>query len=62
MFIGGNNLANISQMNAIAENCPKYERIVNENNTKSCKNCLHWSDNDCEINIYNEVLSSLDQT
>ena len=28
----------------------------------SCETCIHWEDNRCNIDLFDEVLTSLDQT
>lgn len=62
-------MANEMQMKMIAVNCPGYEPVRNDvtntigaENSKSCGNCHNWQDNKCVVDLYDKVLSSLDQT
>ncbi|HQE06106.1 MAG: hypothetical protein WBJ82_09785 [Tepidanaerobacteraceae bacterium] len=59
------------QLRSVGEMCPGYVQSRNiswtlaaENieNDVSCETCLHWKDNRCKIDLFDEVLSSLDQT
>jgi len=59
------------QLRSVGEMCPGYVQAHNiswtlaaEDNEKevSCETCIHWKDNRCKINLFDEVLSSLDQT
>lgn len=57
------------QMEHIAVECPGYEQVksyvvstIGADEGKSCANCHNWQNNHCVVNLYDKVLSSLDQT
>lgn len=57
------------QLMMVAINCPGYEATNNNftnsigaNNCKSCDNCNNWQNHKCIINLFDEVLTSIDQT
>ncbi|SKA91619.1 hypothetical protein SAMN05428976_11738 [Clostridium sp. USBA 49] len=63
------NTAGEEQMMMVAANCSGYEAISNAMtnsiggcNSKSCSNCKHWSNQNCSINLFDSVLTSVDQT
>lgn len=62
-------MANMEQMMHVANSCPGYNATragivsgIGKENGKSCANCDHWENNRCNINLFDEVLTSLDQT
>lgn len=62
-------MANIQQMMHIANSCPGYSPITSEVtstigacNSKSCTNCHNLKNDKCVVNLYDKVLTSLDQT
>ncbi|HHY42762.1 MAG TPA: hypothetical protein GX514_07945 [Thermoanaerobacterales bacterium] len=59
------------QLRSVGKMCPGYVQAHNiswtlaaENieNEVSCETCIHWKNNKCKINLFDDVLSSLDQT
>ncbi|MCG0275561.1 MAG: hypothetical protein L5655_05260 [Thermosediminibacteraceae bacterium] len=59
------------QLHAVGEACPGYTYAGNETNFDSseeekepvsCENCIHWVRGRCSIDLFDKVLSSLDQT
>ena len=59
------------QLHSVGEMCPGY--LVADNASwmpsmrdseeyVSCETCIHWEDNKCNIGLFDEVLTSLDQT
>jgi len=59
------------QLRSVGEMCPGYVQarniswsLASENIEKdvSCETCIHWKNNKCSINLFDQVLSSLDQT
>lgn len=62
------NTASKEQLMMVAVNCPGYEpteqgvtNTIGASNSKSCDNCNHWEDHKCIINLFDPVLTSLDQ-
>lgn len=62
-------MASIGQMVGVANSCPGYERkdvSFNSNikklDMKSCINCKNLQNNICIKDLYDRVLTSLDQT
>jgi hypothetical protein len=62
------NTASGNQLMMVAVNCPGYDPTRNDvtntmgvENSKSCDNCHHWEDHHCNINLFDPVLTSLDQ-
>lgn len=62
-------MASKDQLMMVAVNCPGYK--ANENNVinsigasncKSCNNCDNWQNHKCVVNLFDEVLTSVDQT
>ncbi|HKM17161.1 MAG: hypothetical protein GX228_06410 [Firmicutes bacterium] len=51
------------QMKLVGETCSEYERET-EAVERSCESCIHWVDEEllCELDIFTEQLTSLDQT
>ncbi len=61
-------MANIQQMVSVGNNCLGYESkaasfeaSIEENNIKSCSNCENFKNNKCVKNLFDRVLTSLDQ-
>lgn len=58
------------QLHAVGEACPGYtyaggDDLVSLEEGKepvSCENCIHWVHGRCTIDMFDKVLSSLDQT
>lgn len=56
------------QLDSVGKMCPGYSfeeslaSIVNENVEVSCETCIHWKKQRCQINLFDTVLTSLDQT
>ena len=48
---------------AVASNCNEFDPVEMDmkNKDASCDICFHWKDY-CDIYIYDEILTSLDQT
>ncbi|MBU5593465.1 hypothetical protein KQI89_17125 [Clostridium sp. MSJ-4] len=62
-------MANIMQMMHVANSCPGYSSTmpnvqsnIGGENSKSCANCSHWENSRCQIDLFDDVLTSLDQT
>lgn len=62
------NTASQNQMVMVAVNCPGYDptcdnvtNTIGAQNSKSCDNCDHWENHKCNINLFDQVLTSLDQ-
>lgn len=62
-------MGNMMQMMHVANCCPGYSATISNiesnmglENSKSCSNCNHWKDKRCNINLFDSVLISLDQT
>lgn len=62
------NTASKEQMMMVAVSCPGYEPIKNNvtntigaEDSKSCGNCRNWQDHKCIVNLFDPVLTSLDQ-
>ncbi|MGB9840665.1 hypothetical protein [Thermovenabulum sp.] len=56
------------QLQSVGRNCPGYAPIEamtnleeNEENVR-CDTCIHWVNGRCDIDLFDEVLESLDQT
>ncbi len=61
-------MANVGQMTSVANNCIGYEAVAGafesnteSPNTKSCTNCENFKNDRCEKNLFDSVLTSLDQ-
>lgn len=59
------------QLHAVGEMCPGYVFIGNtpwmptqdtSDRLVSCETCIHWENNKCNVDLFDKVLSSLDQT
>lgn len=50
-------------MRLVGQTCSEYEREA-EDQERSCGSCIHWVDEQalCELDIFVEQLTSLDQT
>jgi hypothetical protein len=62
-------MARNDQMEHIANSCHGYNPVssgfqsnIGTARSKSCQNCEHFKNEKCEVNLYDKVLSSLDQT
>ncbi|MDI3540651.1 MAG: hypothetical protein PWP66_189 [Thermosediminibacterales bacterium] len=65
-------MARPHQLKAVAQSCPEYiyvgnvrnglSALLNESTDVRCDTCIHWEDGRCNINIYDNILTSLDQT
>ena len=65
------NDASYSQMKAVGESCPGYSPVHAQAGSitnaltagnRSCTLCRNWDRNRCVINLFDKVLTSLDQT
>ena len=64
-------MANSHQLRSVAQSCPEYtyignlgnglSAISNENKDVRCDTCIHWENGKCKIDIYDDILTSLDQ-
>ena len=59
------------QLHSVGEMCPGYLAAHNVSGMSSakasedyvsCETCVHWEDNRCNIDLFDNVLTSLDQT
>ncbi len=59
------------QLNSVGEVCPGYLpadnaswmlSTVDSEKDASCESCIHWEENRCNIDLFDKILSSLDQT
>jgi hypothetical protein len=55
------------QLMAVGSHCADYTTSMenfdqSETANISCENCLNWNGKECRIDVYDDVLSSLDQT
>lgn len=59
------------QLHAVGEMCPGYVNngnvsginpAITEEKTVSCETCIHWDRGRCDINLFDKVLTDLDQT
>lgn len=57
------------QLDTVGKMCPEYNAKEEDsaifqytNFDISCNTCIHWKKGRCEIDLFDEVLSSLDQT
>jgi len=66
-------LSNLQEMRAVAHQCPEYVYIGDaraglmavmdeSSNDVRCDTCVHWENNRCSIDMYDRVLTGLDQT
>ena len=67
------NGASYDQMKAVAQSCPGYNPVRNQAQvtsvlnvtspeTISCASCRHWDGKQCAIDLFDKVLTNLDQT
>lgn len=63
------NTASSDQLMMVAVNCPGYDPTCNNvtntigaENSKSCDNCHNWKDHRCSIDLFDPVITSIDQT
>lgn len=66
---GAAKMESIGQMVGVANSCPGYERKnisfnsgIGNSDTKSCTNCRNLQNGICIKDLYDKVLTSLDQT
>lgn len=58
------------QLHAVGEMCPGYKPLQeflstsakDDDDITSCETCSHWERGKCNIDLFDKVLSSLDQT
>lgn len=57
------------QLMMVAVNCSGYEPLesnvintIGADNCRSCDNCHNWQNQQCVVNMFDKVLTSLDQT
>lgn len=62
-------MANIEQMMSVGNSCYGYTPVgggfsnsIGSNNSKSCSNCKHFKNDKCDVDLFDPVLTSLDQT
>lgn len=62
-------MASKMQLDTVGKMCPGYNAREESSPTFqdidfdiSCNTCVHWKKGLCEIDLFDEVLSSLDQT
>jgi len=62
-------MANIGQMMSVGNSCYGYDPVgegfsssIGASNSKSCSNCRHFVKDKCDIDLFDPVLTSLDQT
>jgi hypothetical protein len=62
-------MARNDQMMHVANSCPGYnptgsgfQSNIGTERSKSCQNCEHFKSERCEVDLYDTVLTSLDQT
>ncbi|SNX55108.1 hypothetical protein [Thermoanaerobacterium sp. RBIITD] len=68
-------MANRDQLRAVGEMCPDFTfddslykngstMSINEAGGRSCEICMHWDTKNqkCKIDVFDDVLTSLDQT
>ena len=56
------------QLMIVATNCPEYSAInsgfsatIGAKYGASCENCHHWEDHKCQVDVFDDVLTSVDQ-
>lgn len=61
-------MASAEQLMSVGENCMGYspffeyfQSSIGAPNTKSCVNCTHFTDGKCDVNLFDKVLTDLDQ-
>ncbi len=56
-------MPSLEEMRMVGESCSQYEP-VDDNLERSCGSCQHWGGEDemCELDIFFDQLTSLDQT
>lgn len=58
-------MASKEQLNSVGESCSYYDNnsitsSVHVSN-RSCETCSHWVNKHCDIDVFDEVLTGLDQ-
>jgi len=56
------NYASSDQLNLVGLSCPKFSTKNVRAKSKSCEVCSHWNGTNCQIKMFDSVLTSLDQT
>jgi len=64
------NYASEDQLTAVAQSCSHFDSRVKSftsitsasAESISCNSCTHWNGTKCTINVFDDVLTSLDQT
>jgi len=53
----------LEEMQMVGETCPEYD-AVDDGEQRSCASCQHWVGDEemCELDIFFDQLTSLDQT
>ncbi|MCR1898722.1 hypothetical protein NSA47_06915 [Irregularibacter muris] len=56
------------QLMIVGTNCPEYNAInpgfsatIGGKYSESCENCHYWENNRCQIDVFDDVLTSIDQ-
>lgn len=63
-----NNSPSREQLMMVAIQCSGYDSLcsnvintVGAENSMSCENCYHWKNHKCSIDLFDPVLTSIDQ-
>jgi len=64
------NYASEDQLTAVAQSCRHFESMSGKfisstsatGENISCNSCRHWNGTKCTINVFDDVLTSMDQT
>ena len=56
-------MPSLEEMQMVGETCPEYD-AVDDGEQRSCASCQHWVGDEemCELDIFFDQLTSLDQT
>lgn len=66
-------MANIEQLMSVGQSCDGYDQLqenapkafessIGGGNCKSCTSCTHFVNGLCDVNLFDKVLTELDQT
>ena len=60
-------MSSAEQLMAVAFNCSDYSPVISTatssmNSDISCVTCANWKNNKCAIDVFDKVLTGLDQT
>ena len=62
-------MPNIEQMMHVANSCSGYRSVreefvnsIGSDESKSCTNCKYFRNDKCQKNLFDDILTSLDQT